>query len=113
MNLRRGSRILRRHGQLVSTYIVIIGTVADGHPHDDSYRAVRNFVIDVSRQPPGNSATGIHWQVAQATSLHNIVFQMSTAAGNNHQGEINNSYFRVMSPEKSQVSGWRTAGEYP
>ncbi|THG98774.1 hypothetical protein EW026_g3453 [Hermanssonia centrifuga] len=48
------------------------------------FRSVRNFVIDL-RQVSG-SATGIHWQVSQATSLMNIVFQMSTAAGNQHQG---------------------------
>lgn len=48
------------------------------------FRSVRNFVIDL-RQVSG-SATGIHWQVSQATSLINIVFQMSTAAGNQHQG---------------------------
>lgn len=68
------------------------GTDADGRPHYDSYRVIRNFVIDVSRQPPGNSATGIHWQVSQATSLHNILFIMSTASGNNHQGESSHVY---------------------
>ena len=50
-----------------------------------SFRSVRNFVIDL-RQVAGG-ATGIHWQVSQATSLINLVFQMSTAAGNQHQGE--------------------------
>ncbi|EIW63632.1 exo-beta-1,3-glucanase [Trametes versicolor FP-101664 SS1] len=50
------------------------------------YHSIRNFHIDVSRMPTGASATGIHWQVSQATSLINIVFQMSTAAGNAHQG---------------------------
>ncbi|KAI0790705.1 glucan 1,3-beta-glucosidase [Abortiporus biennis] len=49
------------------------------------FRAVRNFVIDL-RQVTSAGATGIHWQVSQATSLYNIVFQMSTAAGNQHQG---------------------------
>ncbi|KAF8894123.1 exo-beta-1,3-glucanase [Infundibulicybe gibba] len=51
------------------------------------FRSVRNFVIDVRRVPATNSqGTGIHWQVAQATSLMNIVFQMSTAANTAHQG---------------------------
>ncbi|THH16183.1 hypothetical protein EW146_g4411 [Bondarzewia mesenterica] len=50
------------------------------------YRSVRNFVIDVTRMPASSSATGIHWQVSQVTSLYNIVFQMSTASGNAHQG---------------------------
>ncbi|KAF3920271.1 hypothetical protein AA313_de0208584 [Arthrobotrys entomopaga] len=37
------------------------------------FRAVRNFVIDLTATPAG---TGIHWQVAQASSLINIVFNM-------------------------------------
>lgn len=49
------------------------------------FRAVRNFVIDVRQMPP-NVGTGIHWQVAQATSLHNIRFEMRTDAGNRQQG---------------------------
>lgn len=36
--------------------------------------------------PAAATGTGIHWQVAQATSLQNIVFYMSTASGNAHQG---------------------------
>lgn len=35
---------------------------------------------------PTNAGTGMHWQVAQATSLINIRFEMSTAPGNTHQG---------------------------
>nr|BAE20245.1 exo-beta-1,3-glucanase [Lentinula edodes]BAE44303.1 exo-beta-1,3-glucanase [Lentinula edodes] len=51
------------------------------------FRSVRNFVIDVRQVPATNSqGTGIHWQVAQATSLMNIVFEMSTAADTAHQG---------------------------
>lgn len=46
------------------------------------YRQIRNFKIDLTKVTGG--ATGIHWQVAQATSLANIVFEMSTAPGNNH-----------------------------
>jgi len=49
------------------------------------YRQVRNFVIDLSGGPLG--ATGIHWQVAQATSLQNIVFEMiQGGSGNAQQG---------------------------
>lgn len=52
-----------------------------------SFRSVRNFVIDVRNVPAGMSqGTGIHWQVAQATSLINIVFYMSAAPGTAHQG---------------------------
>lgn len=36
--------------------------------------------------PPANGATGVHWQVAQATSLQNIRFEMSTDASTIHQG---------------------------
>jgi glucan 1,3-beta-glucosidase len=50
------------------------------------YRQIRNFNIDLTRVPPGNTATGIHWQVAQATSITNVHFKMSKAANNNHQG---------------------------
>lgn len=35
---------------------------------------------------PNIQPAGIHWQVAQATSLQNIEIRQSTAPGNNHQG---------------------------
>ncbi|EIM83048.1 exo-beta-1-3-glucanase [Stereum hirsutum FP-91666 SS1] len=50
------------------------------------YRSVRNIRIDLTAMPASASATGLHWQVSQATSLYNVVVDMSTAAGNNHQG---------------------------
>ncbi|TFK33476.1 exo-beta-1,3-glucanase [Crucibulum laeve] len=51
------------------------------------FRSVRNFVIDVRRVPAEKSqGTGLHWQVSQATSLMNIVVQMSTAGNTAHQG---------------------------
>ncbi len=50
------------------------------------YRQVRNFVIDMTKIPSGSSATGIHWPTAQATSLQNVVFQMSSASGTQHVG---------------------------
>lgn len=53
---------------------------------DNFYRQVRNFVIDLTQTPATAGTTGIHWQVAQATSLTNIVFQMSTASNTGHQG---------------------------
>lgn len=52
----------------------------------ESYRSARNFVIDLTRMPANVSATGIHWQVSQSTSLVNVVVNMSTEPGNNHQG---------------------------
>lgn len=50
------------------------------------YRQVRNFVIDLTQTPATSTSTGIHWQVAQATSLTNLVFKMSTASNTAHQG---------------------------
>lgn len=50
------------------------------------FRSVRNFIIDLRQMPASASATGLHWQVSQATSLCNVVVEMSTASGNNHQG---------------------------
>jgi hypothetical protein len=46
------------------------------------FRQVRNFVLDLTEMTPNagfpadNAPTGIHWQVAQATSLQNIHFNM-------------------------------------
>ncbi|KAG9310411.1 glycoside hydrolase family 55 protein [Chiua virens] len=50
------------------------------------FRSARNLIIDLRRIPSGNSAIGLHWQVAQATSLVNIVVEMSTASGTNQIG---------------------------
>ncbi|KAF8139667.1 glycoside hydrolase family 55 protein [Boletus edulis] len=50
------------------------------------FRSVRNLIIDMRQIPSRNSAIGLHWQVAQATSLVNVVVEMSTASGTNHQG---------------------------
>ncbi|CUS11856.1 unnamed protein product [Tuber aestivum] len=49
------------------------------------FRSVRNLVIDTTAMPLG-AGTGIHWQVAQASSLINLRFEMSQAEGNSHQG---------------------------
>ena len=48
------------------------------------WRQVRNLVIDLTAVP--GKIAGIHWPTGQATTLQNIVFKMSTAAGNQHQG---------------------------
>jgi glucan 1,3-beta-glucosidase len=50
------------------------------------FRQVRNFVFDLTKTPATSSSTGIHWQVAQATSLTNLVFKMSKATNTNHEG---------------------------
>lgn len=70
--------------------------VIDSDPYLDSganwytnqnnfYRQVRNFVIDLTSMP-ASSGAGIHWQVAQATSLQNIVFNMVKGASSKQQG---------------------------
>ena len=70
--------------------------VIDSDPYEDGganwytnqnnfYRQVRNFVIDLTAMPPTQGA-GIHWQVAQATSLQNIVFNMIQGASSKQQG---------------------------
>ncbi|KAF4635475.1 hypothetical protein G7Y89_g2624 [Cudoniella acicularis] len=55
------------------------------------WRQVRNFVFDLTSVPIGSSICGIHWPTAQATSLQNLVFQMSSAAGTQHVGIFSES----------------------
>jgi len=50
------------------------------------FRQIRNFKIDLTLNAANKGVTGIHWQVAQATSLFHINFIMSVAPGNQHQG---------------------------
>lgn len=53
------------------------------------YRQVRNFVIDMTAMDPTTGyGAGIHWQVAQATSLQNIVFNMVVGGKDNKQQGI-------------------------
>jgi glucan 1,3-beta-glucosidase len=49
------------------------------------FRQVRNFVIDLTGITAKNGA-GIHWQVAQGTSLQNIRFEMIKNAANSQSG---------------------------
>lgn len=75
-------------------------TLALAVNQNNFFRSVRNFVIDLTKMPASASATGLHWQVSQATSLMNIVVNMSTASGNNHQGAV---YPLSPKPESEQV----------
>jgi glucan 1,3-beta-glucosidase len=50
------------------------------------WRQIRNFVIDMTSVSPSVLVAGIHWPTAQATSLQNIVFKMSSASGTQHEG---------------------------
>ena len=57
------------------------------------FRQVRNFIIDMTAMPEVNpdgvsGPAGIHWQVAQATSLQNIVFNMLPKSDTNKQQGI-------------------------
>ncbi len=72
--------------------------VIDSDPYDNTgnnwytnqnnfFRQIRNFVIDLTAMP-ASSGTGIHWQVAQATSLQNIRFEMIRGGGDNKQQGI-------------------------
>ncbi|KAF2764494.1 pectin lyase-like protein [Teratosphaeria nubilosa] len=49
------------------------------------FRQMRNMIIDLT-DIEGTTGAGIHWQVAQATSLQNIIFNMKSDAGTAQQG---------------------------
>lgn len=51
------------------------------------FRQIRNLVIDLTAMP-ASSGAGIHWQVAQATSLQNIRFEMVKGGTDNKQQGI-------------------------
>ena len=56
-------------------------------PTNVFWRQIRNFVIDISAIPQSvGQVAAIHWPTAQATSLQNIEFLMSSASGTQHQG---------------------------
>jgi len=50
------------------------------------WRQIRNFIIDTTLVPATSAVTGIHWPTGQATSIQNVIFQMSQANGTLHQG---------------------------
>lgn len=49
------------------------------------YRHVRNFVLDLTLLPASGDNHALHWQVAQATSLQNVVFNMVEGGDDNAQ----------------------------
>lgn len=49
-------------------------------------RQIRNLVIDMTNIPGTTAATGIHWPTAQATSIQNVVINLSAETGTQHQG---------------------------
>ncbi|KAL9011244.1 MAG: hypothetical protein Q9173_003896 [Seirophora scorigena] len=48
------------------------------------FRQIRNLVIDLTAMP-ASAGAGIHWQVAQATGLQNIRFEMVKGGDDNQQ----------------------------
>lgn len=58
------------------------------------FRQIRNFKMDLTGMPAGNitdgeqtyAPTGIHWQVAQATSMQNVDFVMRQDANTTQVG---------------------------
>ncbi|KAH8898657.1 pectin lyase-like protein [Thozetella sp. PMI_491] len=58
----------------------------DNHDHEyfintaNFHRQIRNFVIDTSGTVRPKAMAALHYQVAQATSLQNIVFKLSSGA---------------------------------
>ncbi|KAH7124727.1 pectate lyase superfamily protein-domain-containing protein [Dactylonectria macrodidyma] len=77
-------------GQGVITSDVYISDAEEWYVNTNNFlRSVRNFKIDIRLASPSSYMCGIHWQVAQATSLENIEFYMrleSDSSGNNQQG---------------------------
>ena len=51
------------------------------------FRQIRNFVVDLTAMP-ASAGAGIHYQVAQATSLQNIRFEMKKGGQDNKQQGI-------------------------
>ncbi|KAK2762859.1 hypothetical protein FQN54_001034 [Arachnomyces sp. PD_36] len=72
------------------------GYLIDGNPYFTEnlnwisttvfFRQIRNFVLDLTDVPGDVEVSGIHWPTAQATTLQNVVFEMSEEEGNQHQG---------------------------
>ncbi|KAM0211010.1 hypothetical protein ACHAQD_010475 [Fusarium lateritium] len=56
---------------------VYTGETSEWYLNQNNFlRSVRNFIIDVRPTPSDAQVCGIHWQVAQGTSLENIHFYM-------------------------------------
>lgn len=50
------------------------------------FRQIRNLIFDTTAVPAKSPITAIHWPAAQATSIQNVVFQLSQETGNKHVG---------------------------
>lgn len=56
------------------------------------YRQIRNLIIDMTQMPEagpfGQEVNGVHWQVAQACSMQNVLFDMKPATPTSKQRGI-------------------------
>jgi glucan 1,3-beta-glucosidase len=78
-------------GVIDTDYYIPGGNGAKWYINQESiYRQIRNFNIDISATT-AYAVCGIHYQVAQATSLYNIGFIQSSAAGTTQQGICKNA----------------------
>jgi glucan 1,3-beta-glucosidase len=73
------------------------------------WRQIRNFVIDLTAVPAGVNVAGIHWPTAQATSLQNIVFEMSSASDSQHEGIYCESGSGGFMADLTFYGGWHAA----
>ncbi|KAH7305819.1 pectate lyase superfamily protein-domain-containing protein, partial [Stachybotrys elegans] len=63
----------------VITSNVYTGETSQWYLNQNNFlRSIRNFIIDIRATPQWGQVCGIHWQVAQGTSLENIHFYMTT-----------------------------------
>ena len=71
--------------------------VLDGNPYQPGgntawgstnvfWRQTRNLIFDFSSVPADTALAGVHWPTGQATSLQNLQFKLSSAAGTQHVG---------------------------
>ncbi|KAH8698403.1 pectate lyase superfamily protein-domain-containing protein [Talaromyces proteolyticus] len=72
----------------VITSDVYVGQTEEWYLNTNNFlRSIKNFKIDITRTDQSAYVCGIHWQVAQGTSLENIDFYMlQNVAGNTQQG---------------------------
>ena len=64
----------------------IPGEISRGGATNNFFREIRNLRIDMTSMSPTLGTSAIHWPVGQATALQNLVIEMSTVGGTQHQG---------------------------
>lgn len=62
---------------------VYTGPITEWYLNTNNFlRSVRNFIIDIRATPQDAAVCGIHWQVAQGSSLENIYFYSTDPSDN-------------------------------